>query len=145
MTTIITSLPHATNDGKSTFLARVTFFATLRLNGVKFTVETPCTGFWYADDGKLYKQETTLVTMTGSEAAMRGTVGAFGAEVGDLEMLFVPRCEGYILNRGQFSPCAEYFAEKYGGATLLPNADVVSFRYASLVAGVDYSDANLVR
>jgi len=145
--TIITSLPHTTNDGQSTFLARATFFATLRANGVKFTFETPCTGFWYSDEGKLYEQECTLVTMHGSEGAMRAAVGAFGYTVGDLEMLFVEKTSGdkYIQAVASGHKGAAALAKDFGGATLLPDGYAISLRYASLVAGVDYPATNVVR
>jgi len=145
MKTIITSLPHATNDGRPTGRERAVFYATLRASGVTFTTETPCYGFWYADDGKLYEQETEVVTMRGSEAAIRLAVGNYGAAIGDLEMLFVEYRAGYVLEIGEGRSAAMQQARKLGGATLKPNGEAWSLNYASLVAGLDYADTNLVR
>ena len=145
MTTLITSLPHSTNDGRSTDLARLIFLAQLDADGVHYTVETPCYGFWYDDDSTLYQDETSLVTMTGSAAAIRKAVARFGEQAGQIEMLFVQYRDGYVLEIGEGKAAAQSLARKHGGATLKPNGEAWSFSYASLVAGVDYADTNVVR
>ena len=145
MLTIITSLPHATNDGRATGYERAMFFRKLQADGVRFSVQTPCTGFWYADDGKLYSEETTLVMMTGSETAIRNAVAGFGEMAGQLEMLFVERKEGSVVATGNGREDAAYFAKLYGGATLLPNNQAVTLNYTSLVAGEHYSAAFVTR
>lgn len=144
MATFITALMHNRNNGQSTFRARVEFFATLRLNGVKFTTETPCEGFWY-DGEELYSGITTLVTMHGDETAMRAVVGQYGVNAGQIEMLFVERVEGFKLGTAQGRKGAERLAREHGGATLLPDNIAISFNYSGLRAGVDYSDRNTVR
>ena len=145
MKTIITSLPHKTNDGRATGYERALFFAKLQADGIRYRVETPCVGFWYADDGKLYSEETTLVTMTGSELAIRNAVAGFGETAGQLEMLFVERKEGCVVATGNGREDAAYFAKLYGGSTLLPNNRAMTLNYASLVAGENYSDAFVTR
>lgn len=145
MKTIITSLPHATNDGRPTGYERGLFFAKLATDGVSYSVATPSLGFWYADDGTLYSEAVTLVYMQGSETAIRAAVAAFGEAAGQLEMLFVEKHNGCILASGRGKEAAAKLAKQYGGATLTPNGIAISLDYASLVAGVDYSAESVVR
>ncbi len=143
----ITSLPHATNDGKPTGALRALFAAQLRADGVSFVAQTPCEGSWNSDDGTLYSETTTLYTMNGSEQAIRNAVGAFGEAAGQLEMLLVEKTDGYLVAR--IYAATEYdiafLVRVHGGATLLPNGNAISLRYASMVAGLDYADTNVVR
>jgi hypothetical protein len=153
VTTIITSLPHATNDGRATGYERALFFAKLHTDGVQYTVETPCYGIWFGDDGACYAEETTLVWAQGSEHAIRQAVAAFGEAAGQLEMLFVEEQEdgshvvtaqtGATHERGR--AIAKQLAALHGGTTLLPNYTALVLNYASLVAGKDYSDAFVTR
>lgn len=145
MKIIITSLPHQTNDGKPTGRERAIFFATLRSSGVRYEVQEPCYGFWYADDGTLYQDETTIVHMLGNEGAIRRAVGAFGEAAGQIEMLYVPQTFDCVVGVNDGREGAALLAKEYGGATLLPNGVAVSLKYASLVAGQDYADVNVVR
>lgn len=143
MKTFITSLPHATNDGQSTALARMVFEAQLQADGVRYSIETPCFGFWYDENDELYQGATTLVTMTGAETAIRRIVARFGEIVGELEMLFVEYRDGYVLEIGEGRHAALKQARALGGSTLKPNGEAWSFRYASLVAGTDYPATNV--
>src|SRR5689334_9134196 len=127
--TIFTSLPVVNNDGGSTFYQRAKFFARLRLDGVRLLIETPCYGFWYGENDRLFEAETVFVTMVGSEDAIKRALAGFGHDAEQFAMLMVTAQAGnaHIVGRDTGKAGAARLAKTHGGSTLLPDGTAVAF------------------
>jgi hypothetical protein len=140
VSTIITTLVASDNEGRSTECERAIFLATLRAARVRVRVTDDCFGIWFDDDGIEYAEPCVHIVATGSTAAIRNAIAAYGETTGQLAVLCVEAdSHSHIVGCSIGRAGAQDLAKVHGGATLFPDGDAVSYEYQALTAGVDYA------